>query len=195
MPNLRPREVRERERDPATPRNSGVGGGATTTDDHDDRDEAGGGGDGASPCPPSLILAATAEKLRPRSGRGRDAAPASLYCDRRLPRTPLFSIGVAQPRGGRCTEATLKRGVQGVSAGGPRGVQSVHCSAWWRGDTRAAPTGRANIDEGGSGGSQAFKSRPEYRGTLGVDLALTRWQCPHPETPTPPPQPARQRTR
>ena len=68
---------------------------------------------GASPCPPSLILAATAEKLRPRSGRGRDAAPASLYCDRRLPRTPLFSIGVAQPRGGRCTEATLKRGFKG----------------------------------------------------------------------------------
>ena len=50
-------------------------------------------------------------------------------------------------------------------------------------------------DGGGSGGSQAFSSRPEYRGTLGVDLALTRWQCPHPETPTPPPQPARQRTR
>ena len=86
---------------------------------------------GASPCPPSLILAATAEKLRPRSGRGRDAAL--------------------------------------------RGVQSLHCSAWWRGDTRAVPTGRANIDEGGSGGSQAFKSRPECRGTLGVD----RWQCPH----------------
>ena len=115
---------------------------------------------GASPCPPSLILAATAEKLRPRSGRGRDAAPASLYCDRRLPRTPLFSIGVAQPRGGRCTEATLKRGVQGVSAGGLRGVQSLHCSAWWRGDTRAAPTGRANIDEGGVRGVPGFQIPP-----------------------------------